>query len=343
MLTYKESKALFPLHSKHKLFIEEARSTIREILNGNDSRILLIVGPCSIHDQKSAKEFAILLKELQRKVRSQFFIVMRVYCEKPRTTSGWKGFLYDPLLDGSYEIKLGIQWTRQLLLDLSDFEIPIATEFLDPMTAFYYDDLVTWGSIGARSSSSQIHRQLASDLAMPIGFKNGVAGDISAAINGALAASYSHKYIRIDEDGEATITTTAGNPDSHVVLRGGESGPNYDKFSVSNTLLQLEKLNLPARLLVDCSHHNSFKQHTQQIQVFQSVIDQIKQGNHQIKGLMLESHLNEGNQELTSRKTTLKYGVSITDSCLDWYSTSELILAESERLQEELKTAHALP
>ena len=334
--SYKELKTRFSLSSAQRLFIEESREAVRAILNGTDSRLLLIVGPCSIHDSASAKEFACRLKQLAAAVSSHFFLVMRVYCEKARTSSGWKGFLYDPLLDESHAMHLGIEWSRQLLLDLSTLQIPAATEFLDPLTAFYYDDLITWGSIGARTSSSQTHRQLASGLSMPIGFKNGVAGNISAAVNGALAGSHPHTYMGLSDNGHLTIFNTPGNPDSHVVLRGGESGPNYDPSSVSETLTRLDHLQLPLRLLIDCAHQNSGKKHDRQPGVFQSVIHQIVEGNNNIRGLMLESHLYAGNQTLPMDRSKLQYGISLTDPCLDWPSTAHLIQWGVQHLQQEL-------
>jgi 3-deoxy-7-phosphoheptulonate synthase len=336
--SYKEIKTRFPLLPSQHLFIEESRQTVRAILNGTDPRLLLIVGPCSIHDRLSAKEFAVQLHKLAYTVASHFFLVMRVYCEKPRTASGWKGFLYDPLLDGSHAMHLGIEWTRQLLLELATLQVPAATEFLDPLTAYYYEDLMTWGSIGARTASSQTHRQLASALPMPIGFKNGVAGNVSAAVNGAMAASHPHTYMRICENGKPIIARTMGNPDTHVVLRGGESGPNYDPSSVSEALARLEHAKLPLRLLIDCSHHNSAKKHDRQPGVFQSVIHQIIEGNTNIRGLMLESHLHAGNQILTSDLSQLQYGISITDACLDWHSTAHLISWGARHLHQQSLT-----
>jgi 3-deoxy-7-phosphoheptulonate synthase len=323
--SYQSLKTRFPLSSSQHLFIDQSRQTVRHILNGQDPRLLLIVGPCSIHDSISAKEFAIQLKNLALAVSSQFFLVMRVYCEKPRTSFGWKGFLYDPLLNGSHQIQLGLDWSRQLLLELASLEIPTATEFLDPLTAFYLDDLITWGSIGARTSSSQTHRQLASGLAMPIGFKNGSAGSYSAAVNGVYAACQPHTYLGVHEEGQLRIVHTSGNPDAHVVLRGGETGPNYDSASIATVLQQLSQLQLPTRLLIDCSHQNSNKKFDCQPSVFQSVLAQIREGNTNIRGLMLESHLFSGSQLLGEDLSQLQYGVSITDGCLDWSTTSQLI------------------
>ncbi len=333
--SYKELKTQFPLPQPQQLFIEQSRQTVRAILNGTDPRLLLIVGPCSIHDQASAKEFALQLRTLSAEVSSQFFLVMRVYCEKPRSASGWKGFLYDPFLDGSHALSVGLEWTRQLLLELASLEVPAAAEFLDPLTAFYYDDLITWGSIGARTSSSQPHRQLASALEMPIGFKNGIAGNIGAAIDGVLTASRPHTYMRMSENGRPLVTKTFGNLDGHVVLRGGESGPNYHPASIAETLRRLEQLQLTPRLLVDCSHQNSGKRYDRQSEVFQSVLHQMIEGNQAIRGMMLESHLHAGHQMLTHDPSQLQYGISITDACLDWRSTAQLIQWGAQQLHHQ--------
>lgn len=333
--TYKEIKTAFPLISSSRLFIEESRHTARAILNGRDRRLILIVGPCSIHERMSAREYAQKLRKFSESVSSHFFLIMRVYCEKPRTSKGWKGFLIDPLLDGSHAIHLGIEWTRQLLLELAAMQVPAATEFLDPLTASYYDDLITWGSIGARTSSSQIHRQIASGLQMPMGIKNGVAGNVSAAINGALVATLPNTFMGLSENGTPAIIRTVGNPDAHIVLRGGELGPNYDPSSVSDALSRLEEVKLPQRLLIDCSHQNSGKKYDEQPEVFQSVIHQIAEGNANIRGIMLESHLYAGHQPLSHDPAHLKYGISITDGCLDWNSTTHLIRWGADYLQKD--------
>jgi 3-deoxy-7-phosphoheptulonate synthase len=344
--SYQEIKHHLPVLPPQSLFIEKSRQAVRAILNGIDPRLLIIVGPCSIHDRMSAIEFAKQLRQLADSVASQFLLIMRVYCEKPRTAFGWKGFLYDPLLDGSHAMHQGIEWTRQLLLELATLQVPAATEFLDPLTAYYYDDLITWGSIGARTASSQTHRQLASGLPMPIGFKNGIAGNISAAVNGVMTASHAHTYMRICDNGKPILAKTKGNPDVHIVLRGGESGPNYDPSSVSDALSRLEHGKLPLRLLIDCSHHNSGKKYECQPGVFQSVIHQIVEGNMNIRGLMLESHLQAGHQLLTPNLSQLQYGVSITDPCLDWQATAHLILRGAQHLRKNLvpipNTSHSL-
>jgi 3-deoxy-7-phosphoheptulonate synthase len=333
--TYRELKEQLPITSFQSDFIEKSREIVNNILNGTDPRLLLIVGPCSVHCQTAAKEYASLLKELASEISSQFFMIMRVYCEKPRTKKGWKGFLYDPYLDDSNDLKTGIEWTRKLMLNLTDIGMPIATEFLDPLTAFYYEDLITWGSIGARTSSSQTHRQLASGLNMPIGIKNGIAGNIAAAIDGVIAASHSHTYVGINEEGSKTIVRTNGNPSAHVVLRGGESGPNYDNLSVLQTLSKLEKSHLMPIVLIDCSHHNSNKQFYNQPAVFTNVLEQITAGNTNIRGCMIESNLFSGSQTLTFDPNQLEYGISITDSCLDWKTTRQLVLWGAQQLMQQ--------
>jgi 3-deoxy-7-phosphoheptulonate synthase len=338
--SYSELKNQFPLSSSQSALIEKSRHTIRSILDGIDSRLLLIVGPCSIHDSIAAKDFAAQLKKLSQAVSSQFFIVMRVYCEKPRTASGWKGLLYDPHLDGSHDLHTGIRWTRELLLDLASLSIPAATEFLDPLTAPYYEDLISWGSIGARTSSSQIHRQLASGLNMPVGIKNGIAGNISAAVQGVLSASKPHTYMGLSEEGLPCIKKTTGNSHAHVVLRGGEAGPNYDPCSVSCTLQNLEKAFCVPRLLIDCSHGNSNKQFERQLIVLQSVIHQIIEGNSSIRGLLLESNLAAGCQSIESGRLGLKYGVSVTDACLDWKSTEQMIEWAASQLHKTLSSVN---
>lgn len=323
--SYEALKKKFPLHSGGQIFIEKSRQTIRNILSFNDPRLLLIVGPCSIHDPDSAKEFAVRLLDLSEEVKQYFYLAMRVYCEKPRTSFGWKGFLYDPFLNGSEDLLQGIELTRRLMIELTDLHVPIATEFLDPMTARYYDDLVSWGSIGARTSSSQIHRQFASGIDIPIGFKNGVSGNIAAAVNGVVTASVPHTHMTLNETGIPSVAKTTGNPDVHVVLRGGESKPNYTSDSVMQTLNDLKRLDQPPRLIIDCSHHNSGHRKDRQPNVFASAIEQFSRGNPGIRGLMIESHLYEGKQQFPSECTNLQYGVSITDDCLDWDTTATLI------------------
>lgn len=315
-------------------FIMYSRETIRKILNGNDPRLLLIVGPCSIHDIIAAKEYATKLKQLATQVASHFFIVMRTHFEKPRTATGWKGMVYDPHLNGSHDIASGLRRSRQLLLDLASLKVPTATEFLDPIIPHYYGDLISWGSIGARTAASQIHRQFVSGLSMPIGFKNGTDGDLSVAFNAIASSSKPHAFIGLNPSGQASIIHTRGNPDVHLVLRGGHSKPNYDPGSLGTILEQMSHSHLPPCLVIDCSHDNSNRKHENQLPVFQSVIHQFLAGNNKIKGMMLESHLQAGNQDFPTSPSLLKYAISLTDPCIDWNTTEQLIMWGHSKLSQ---------
>ncbi|MCP5504292.1 MAG: 3-deoxy-7-phosphoheptulonate synthase [Chlamydiales bacterium] len=304
----------FPLSKEEKKNVSLMRLTGEHIMRGEDDRIVIFAGPCSIHDPKIALEYATFLKELSKKVDERIFIVMRVFLEKPRTQFGWKGFLYDPLLDGSYEIEKGLYDSRELLIKLVQMGIPIATEFLDPVLPAYTQDLVSWGIIGARTSPSQIHRQMASHLPMPIGFKNETDGTIDNAICGALAARHPQASIGIDGEGRISSMKTSGNPYTHVVLRGSLTSSNYDHLSIYEAIQKQRLYGLNSRLLVDCAHGNSQKDPQKQQLAFCAVLEQIAEGNDVIMGMMLESHLQGGN------------ALSITDPCLDWKTTEELIL-----------------
>lgn len=328
-----------PMTTAQRHFVENARQEVRQILSGNDQRLLLIMGPCSIHDLNAAREYAVRLRQLSRGISDLFCVLMRVYFEKPRTAIGWKGLLYDPLLDGSHDIATGLQWTRQFMLELADMGMPVASELLDPMSGYYFGDLISWGCIGARTVSSQTHRQMASGLPMPIAFKNTTEGNVDVAINGILSAALPHTFIGHNSAGELCSVRTTGNLHGHLVLRGGESQPNYDPASISRALKRLRGANLPPSLLIDCSHDNSLRQHEKQIEVFQSVIHQVMEGNSNIRGVLIESHLEAGNQPLSSDPSKLKYAVSLTDPCLDWNSTEQLIrfgyaLLKQDRLCE---------
>jgi 3-deoxy-7-phosphoheptulonate synthase len=320
-----EIKTLLPLPLSMKKWIEQSRAVARQIVQGKDPRQALIVGPCSIHERTSALEYAQKLKELSTDVDRRFFMVMRVYVEKPRTSTGWKGLLYDPHLDGSHDIKTGILWTRELLLALAELGMPCATEFVDPLSALYFEDLITWGFIGARTSSSQPHRQFASAVNFPIGFKNATDGNLDSAIHGVIAAREAHTSMHIDQEGKLCALTSEGNPFSHIVLRGGQEWTNYSCAHVADAKGKLKACHLPSRLMVDCSHGNCQKDYEKQKQVFLSVWEQIKQGDDSIMGMMLESHLESGAQPLTEDLSLLKYAVSITDPCLDWKATEELV------------------
>jgi len=283
------------------------------------------VGPCSIHDIKGAEAYAKRLKALSEEVSDSFFIVMRSYFEKPRTALGWKGLIHDPLLDGSHQIRHGFELARRLLLFLAEIQMPAGCEFLDPPSAVYNGDLIAWSCIGARTASSQVHRQIASDLPMPVAFKNSTDGNSESAVNGCLAASYPHAYLGLNHQGNLSIHHSKGNPDAHIVLRGGQSKPNYDLNSVRKAFQLLHRAGLPERLLIDCSHDNCKKKHDLQRIVFETVIKQTLESEAPIYGLMLESYLYGGNQPLKGPLETLQFGISVTDPCLSFEETEDLL------------------
>ncbi len=335
-----EIKQELPLHREQATFISHSRDTVRSILNGHDNRLLAIVGPCSIHHLDSAKEFARRLIKLQKEIGESFFLIMRVYSEKSRTKTGWKGLLNDPHLNGTEDISTGIQWTRNLLLELAELGIPTATEFLDPFCSRYYEDLITWGCIGARTSESQTHRQMASGLPMPIAFKNNTMGCIEVALNGLICACGEHRRICVGENGKICIANTPGNKDLHIALRGGKSAPNFEKNNVKTVLEALRKYQLPERLLIDCSHGNSPNNELGQEHVFRDVMKQILEGNRAIKGVILESHLRGGNQSFN--QSPLHPETSITDACLDWDQTAELLQTAASELKKKSLTKCAI-
>ena len=301
----------------------ESRTAIHNILTGVDGRILVITGPCSIHDTKAALEYASRLKPLKEELADDLLIVMRVYFEKPRTTVGWKGLINDPDLDGSFHINKGLRLARQLLLDLNEMGVPAATEYLDIITPQYVTDLISWGAIGARTTESQVHRELASGLSCPVGFKNGTDGNIKIAIDAIRAASQPHHFLSMRKEGNSAIFTTRGNEDCHVILRGGRQ-PNFDSDSINQTAAALAAAGLPQRIMVDFSHANSHKQFSKQIDSGRDVISQVKNGEQRIFGVMIESHLIEGRQDVIAGRD-LTYGQSITDACLGWEDTETLI------------------
>ncbi|MBA5249404.1 MAG: 3-deoxy-7-phosphoheptulonate synthase [Gammaproteobacteria bacterium] len=313
-------------------FIIEARQTIANIMKGEDERLLVIVGPCSIHDTKAAIEYAEKLAKLRDELKDDLFIVMRVYFEKPRTTVGWKGLIYDPDLDNSNNMEKGFDLARKLLLDLAKLRLPTATEYLDLITPQYISDLISWGAIGARTTESQTHRELASGLSCPVGFKNGTDGGAQVAIDAVVSAGNSHMFWSINKKGMINRYTTAGNPNCHIILRGGKGGTNFDSKSVRQTVTQLATAKLPAHLMVDFSHANSEKKFKNQIKVGADVAEQISNGSEQISGVMIESHLNEGNQPVGALKS-LKYGVSITDGCINWNDTETLLKTLANAVQ----------
>lgn len=333
LITPRELKEELPLSAKSARFVADSREKIADILEGRDSRQLAIVGPCSIHDLKAAKEYALKLKALSERVSDQVFLVMRVYFEKPRTTVGWKGMINDPDLNNSFEVEKGLKIARELLLWMADNEIPVATEVLDPISPQYLSELVSWAAIGARTSESQTHREMASGLSMPIGFKNGTDGSASAAINAMKAASNGHSFMGINQLGQVTLLETGGNKHGHVILRGGIQ-PNYESKDVQGYEEKLRQAALPLNIMVDCSHGNSLKDHNRQTGVLENVIQQVISGSESIKGFMLESHLKAGNQKLTSDLSKLEYGVSITDACIDWQTTEDCLIDAADKLRD---------
>lgn len=309
------------------------REVIQNILDGKDKRLFVVMGPCSIHDPKAALEYAHKLKTLADKVKDRLYLVMRVYFEKPRTTVGWKGLINDPYMDDSFKIEDGIKMARKLLLDITAMGLPTATEALDPITPQYLTELICWSAIGARTTESQTHREMSSGLSTPVGFKNGTDGNIEVAINAMKSALSSHHFLGIDPEGRISVFETKGNSYSHIVLRGGNKKPNYDAESVKHCEQVLEKEGLRKKIMIDCSHGNSNKDHRNQPKVFQAVIDQVVAGNHSIVGMMVESNLSEGNQAIPKDLSQLKYGVSVTDKCIDWATTEKMILEGYEKLK----------
>ena len=318
-------KAQFPTTEKALETVIQGRQVVQNMLSGLDNRLLVIAGPCSIHDEKAALEYAQKLTTLQEKHKDTLYIMMRVYFEKPRTTVGWKGLINDPNLNDTFDIDLGLKKARKLLLQINEMGLPTATELLEPITPQYIADLVSWGAIGARTTESQTHRQMASGLSMPIGYKNGTDGGLTVAINAMQSATAPHHFLGIDEEGNTAIIQTKGNPWGHTILRGGGGKPNFEAEHIKSSAEQLAKAKLPSRIMVDCSHENSFKKHEQQPAVLESVINQITDGNTDIFGVMIESNINAGNQSIPSDLSQLKYGVSVTDACVDWETTVKIL------------------
>jgi 3-deoxy-7-phosphoheptulonate synthase len=309
-----------PLTESGSLMVATARDEVARIVNGQDDRLIVIVGPCSIHDPRAGLDYARRLRQLADRLAAELRIVMRVYFEKPRTTVGWKGLINDPHLDGSFAINEGLRLARHFLLDLVELGQPAGSEFLDPITPQFTSDLVTWGAIGARTTESQVHRELASGLSMPVGFKNGTDGGVQIAIDAVRAAAHPHRFIGVTEQGLAGIVSTRGNPDCHVILRGGQSGPNYDTMSVQKVLAALRDSGLPPRLMIDTSHGNSDKDYRRQPLVAREIGAQVAQGETGIVGVMMESFLVDGRQDLRDA-AGLSYGQSITDACMGWEMT----------------------
>jgi len=329
-----ELKKNLPASEKASETVTFGRETIRRILDRDDHRLLVVIGPCSIHDPKAAIDYANRLKKLSDAVADTLFIVMRVYFEKPRTTVGWKGLINDPYLNDSFKIEEGLHVGRKLLLDIAELGLPAATEALDPISPQYLQDLISWSAIGARTTESQTHREMASGLSSAVGFKNGTDGSLTVAINALQSVSNPHRFLGINAEGQVSIIHTKGNPYGHVVLRGGNGKPNYDSVSVAMCEKELAQAGVPTNIMVDCSHANSNKNHELQPLVLDNVANQILEGNKSIIGVMVESNIGGGNQKISANLADLKYGVSVTDACIDWDATETSL----QSMRNKLKT-----
>ena len=334
MPTPEELHARLPLTDSAFATVMQGRAALRDIIDHKDKRLFVVVGPCSIHDPQAGLDYARRLKLLQAEVAETMLLVMRVYFEKPRTTTGWKGYINDPDMDDSFRVNVGMEKARQFLIDVCELGLPTATEALDPISPQYLGDLIAWTAIGARTTESQTHREMSSGLSTPVGFKNGTDGDISIAINAILSSAHPHSFLGINGQGKVSIVRTAGNAYGHVVLRGGDGRPNYDSVSIAIAEQALAKAKLPANLVVDCSHANSYKKPELQPLVMSDVIQQIRHGNKSVVGVMIESNIVGGNQKIPADLSQLKYGCSVTDGCIDWESTETMLrVAHAELLQ----------
>ena len=332
LITPKALKAKIPVTDKARDIITAGRDAIRNIIEGKDKRLLTVIGPCSIHDIETALDYARRLKILADKVSQTHLVVMRIYFEKPRTTTGWKGLINDPHINDSFEVEEGLHLARQLLIDIAEIGLPSATEALDPIVPQYIQDLISWSAIGARTTESQTHRELSSGLTSPIGFKNATDGGLDVAVNALKSVAAPHSFLGIDSDGSVGVVNSKGNPHSHIVLRGGDKSPNYDKDSIDSAIEQLKKAGVNPAVMVDCSHANSNKDHKLQPLVYNNVLNQRLEGNSHIIGMMVESHINAGNQKIPADLSDMQYGVSITDACIDWETTEKLLLEADAKL-----------
>jgi 3-deoxy-7-phosphoheptulonate synthase len=338
----REYQERLPITDSITQTVAQGREAIADILSGRDDRLLIIAGPCSIHDTQAGLEYAGRLKELADRFQDRLLIAMRVYFEKPRTTVGWKGLVYDPHLRGSIDMSEGLHMAREFLLKVSEMGLLATTEFLDPIIPQYLADLISWAAIGARTSESQTHRQMASGLSMPVGFKNGTGNSIQLAVDAVVSAQASHGFLGVDSEGQAAVVITKGNPDCHVVLRGGSRGPNYNADSIAEAVALIQRAGLRTQLVVDCSHGNSDKDYTKQSIAFRSAVEQRLNGNANIAGLMLESHLIEGGQKLDeSDPSKLQYGISITDTCIGWEETVGLLTDTYDTMSGSKTTAQS--
>ena len=338
IITPRQLEQALPMTPAVNATVVRARDTIRRIVRGEDKRLLVVVGPCSVHDVGAAVEYAERLARVKERVEDELFIVMRVYFEKPRTTVGWKGLINDPRLDGTFDMNVGLRLARKLMLDVNGLGLSCATEFLDQVVPQYIGDLLAWAAIGARTTESQSHRQMASGVSMPVGFKNSTDGSIQIAIDALKSARSPHHFLGIDEDGQTVIVQTRGNIDGHIILRGGQGRPNYHPENVSDAEAQLNKAGLTPRLMVDCSHANSSKKHENQVAVWDSLIEQhtARRNQSPIMGVMVESNLFEGRQDVPLDTKALKHGVSITDACIGWETTETMLIDGAKRLRKAI-------
>ncbi len=338
LLSPKELKHCLPTSSETERRIASYRNTIKDILTGKDSRLAIVLGPCSIHSIEGAISYAENIAYLAKDLRKHCFLVMRAYLEKPRTCTGWKGFLHDPFLNQQAGIEKGLPLSRQLLLELSSHAIPLATEFVDPLVSLYFKDLISWGFVGARTCSSSIHRELASCLPMPVGFKNNTDGNISEAISGIISSVEPHTHLTLNPDGYISADISPGNPDTHLVLRGSNHSTNYDTFSIQEAIEKQQSVHIAKKILIDCSHGNSGKDYLKQPGVFLDVLDQILLGNNHIAGMMIESSIEPGRQSKLDPSSEVSPWISVTDSCMGWHSTSKLLHSASSLLSAREST-----
>ena len=336
LLTPQQLKAQMPLEGAALESVRNARQTIFDILDRKDPRLFVVVGPCSIHDPKAALDYAERLQKLAAEVQDSLYIVMRVYFEKPRTSVGWKGLINDPFMDDTFQIEEGLRLGRKLLLDIVSMGLPTSTEALDPISPQYLQDLIAWSAIGARTTESQTHREMSSGLSSAVGFKNGTDGGLMVAVNAMQSVSHPHRFLGINKDGQVAVVRTKGNPYAHVVLRGGSAGPNYDSVHVAQAEEELRKGGVSTNIMIDCSHANSNKDPSIQSLVLKDVTHQILEGNQSIIGVMLESNINFGNQKIPADLKELKYGVSVTDACIDWAETERSIKEMAAKLKDVL-------
>ena len=327
-------KQVLPLSEEDAEFVAKARTQVQDILWNRDPRMMVVIGPCSIHDPKAALDYAERLAKLNHELRDQLMLVMRVYFEKPRTTIGWKGLINDPDLNGTHQISKGLGIARRLMLNITAMGLPVATEMLDPITPQYMADTISWGAIGARTTESQTHREMSSGLSFPVGFKNGTDGNLQIAIDAMGAACHPHSFLGINREGRTSIVRTTGNPDVHIVLRGGNRKPNYEAADIVEVQEKLDQAGIKTSLMVDGSHANSQKDHKRQEAVMQNVMQQVAAGNGRIGSLMIESFIREGSQKMADKLEDLEYGVSITDKCVDWETTERILRHAHATLQE---------